>query len=446
MTIDLGGLRVRLKPAQVLGLGFAAVILVGAALLTLPAASAAHVRTPFINALFTATSATCVTGLIVVDTGSYWSVFGQLVILTLIQVGGLGIMTMATLFALMIGRRITFRERILIQEAIGQLNVAGVVRLTKYILVSTLAIEGTGALILFLRWLRDLPPGRAAYFGVFHAISAFCNAGFDLWGNSLVRFVDDVTINLVMGGLIIIGGLGFYVLADIWQNRRFDRLNLHSKLVIKTTALLIGVGTVLLYLLEMRNPATLASLSLKGKLLAAWFAAVTPRTAGFNSINVAAMTDAGLFLTIILMFIGASPGSTGGGIKTTTFATLVLAVWATVTGKAEVETFQRRLAREVVDRALAIAMMSVMLVASATLILVATQPARFLVLLFEATSAFGTVGLSMGVTPSLTTLGKMLIIFLMYAGRVGPLTLAMAIAVRRGSTSIRLPEDRVVVG
>lgn len=446
MTIGLGGLRVRLKPAQVLGLGFAAVILVGAALLTLPVSSAAHVRTPFINALFTATSATCVTGLVVVDTGSYWSVFGQLVILALIQVGGLGIMTMATLFALMIGRRITFRERILIQEAIGQLNVAGVVRLTKYILASTFVIEGTGAFILFLRWLRDLPPGRAAYFGIFHAVSAFCNAGFDLWGNSLVRFVDDVTVNLVMGGLIIIGGIGFYVLADIWQNRRFGRLNLHSKLVIKTTALLIGAGTVLMYILEMRNPATLASLSLKGKILAAWFAAVTPRTAGFNSINVGAMTDAGLFLTIILMFIGASPGSTGGGIKTTTFATLVLAAWTTVTGKAEVETFQRRLAHEVVDKALAIAMMSLMLVTSATLILAATQPARFLTVFFEATSAFGTVGLSMGVTPSLTTLGKLLIILLMYAGRVGPLTLAMAITVKRGPVNIRLPEDRVVVG
>lgn len=446
MTIGLGRLRVRLKPAQVLGLGFAAVILAGAALLTLPVSSAAHVRTPFINALFTATSATCVTGLVVVDTGSYWSVFGQLVILALIQVGGLGIMTMATLFALVIGRRITFHERILIQEAIGQLSVAGVVRLTKYILTSTFVIEGTGALILFLRWLRDLPPERAAYFGIFHAVSAFCNAGFDLWGNSLVRFVDDITVNLVMGGLIIIGGLGFYVLADVWQNRRFGRLNLHSKLVIKTTALLIGAGTVLMYILEMRNPATLAPLSLKGKILAAWFAAVTPRTAGFNSINVGAMTDAALFLTIILMFIGASPGSTGGGVKTTTFATLALAVWATVTGKTEVETFHRRLAREVVDKALAIAMMSLMLVASVTLILAATQPARFLTVLFEATSAFGTVGLSMGVTPSLTTFGKLLIILLMYAGRVGPLTLAMAIAVRRGPVNIRLPEDRVVVG
>lgn len=446
MAIGKGRLRIRLAPAQVLVLGFAAVIVTGAILLTLPVSSASHVRTPFINALFTSTSATCVTGLIVVDTGTYWSVFGQLVILTLIQIGGLGIMTMATLFALMVGRRISFRERILIQEGIGKLDVAGVVKLTKYILASTFIIEGTGAVILFIRWLRDLPPGKAAYYGIFHSVSAFCNAGFDLWGNSLVRFVDDVTVNLVIGGLIIIGGLGFYVLADVWKHRRFSALNLHSKVVLRTTALLIIVGTALMYLLEMHNPATLAPLSLKGKLLASWFAAVTPRTAGYNSINVGAMTDAGLFLTIILMFIGASPGSTGGGIKTTTFATLLLAVWATITGKSEVDMFQRRLAREVIDKALAIAMISLLLLLSVTLILAATQPARLLAVLFEATSGFGTVGLSMGITPTLTGLGKALIILLMYAGRVGPLTLAMALTIKRSQANIRLPEDRVVIG
>lgn len=446
MTIGKGRVRIRLAPAQVLVLGFAAVILAGAILLTLPISSAAHIRTPFIDALFTATSAACVTGLIVVNTATHWSVFGQLVILALIQIGGLGIMTMATLFALMIGRRISFRERILIQEGIGKLDVAGVVRLTKYILVSTFVIEGSGALILFLRWLRDLPPGQAAYFGIFHSISAFCNAGFDLWGDSLVRFVADPTVNLTIGGLIIVGGLGFYVLADIWKNRRFSKLNLHSKVVIRTTGILIIVGTVLMYLLEMHNPATLAPLSLKGKVLAAWFAAVTPRTAGYNSINVGAMTEAGLFLTIVLMFIGASPGSTGGGIKTTTFATLVLAVWATITGKSEIDTFQRRLAREVIDKALAISMISLMLLLSVTLVLAATQPAHFLDLLFEATSGFGTVGLSMGITPMLTTLGKSLIILLMYAGRVGPLTLAIALAIKHSQVNIRLPEDRVVIG
>ncbi|MGE5561027.1 MAG: TrkH family potassium uptake protein [Chloroflexota bacterium] len=446
MTIGKGRMRIKLAPAQVLVLGFAAVILAGAILLTLPISSQAHVRTPFIDALFTATSATCVTGLIVVNTATHWSTFGQLVILALIQIGGLGIMTMATLFALMVGRRISFRERILIQEGIGKLDVAGVVKLTKYILASTFIIEGTGALILFIRWLRDLPPAKAAYFGIFHAISSFCNAGFDLWGDSLVRFVDDVTVNLVIGGLIIVGGLGFYVLADIWKHRRFSALNLHSKVVIRATVFLIIAGTVLMYVLEMNNPATLGPLSFKGKVLASWFAAVTPRTAGYNSINVGAMTDAGLFLTIVLMFIGASPGSTGGGIKTTTFTTLLLAVWTTITGKSEVETFQRRLAREVIDKALVISMISLLLLLSVTLVLAATQPARFLAVLFEATSGFGTVGLSMGITPTLTTLGKSLIILLMYAGRVGPLTLAMALTIRHSQANIRLPEDRVVIG
>lgn len=439
-------MRVKLAPAQVLVLGFAGVILTGAILLTLPISSAEHVRTSFIDALFTATSATCVTGLIVVNTAAHWSVFGQLVILAMIQIGGLGIMTMATLFALMVGRRISFRERILIQEGIGKLDVAGVVRLTKYILASTFIIEGTGAFILFLRWLRDLPPGKAAWFGIFHSISSFCNAGFDLWGDSLVRFVDDVTVNLTIGGLIIIGGLGFYVLADVWQNRRFSKLNLHSKVVLRTTGILLIIGTVLMYVLEMNNPATLAPLSFKGKVLASWFAAVTPRTAGYNSINVGAMTEAGLFLTVVLMFIGASPGSTGGGIKTTTFATLVAAVWATIHGKSEVDVFQRRLAREVIDKALAIAMASLMLLLSVTLILAATQPARFLEVLFEATSGFGTVGLTMGLTPNLTSLGKLLITLLMYAGRVGPLTLAMALTLKHSQVNIRLPEEKIVIG
>lgn len=442
-----GRLRIHLTPAQILAMGFAAVILTGALLLMLPVSSAEHKVTPFIDALFTATSATCVTGLVVVDTGTYYSFFGQAVVIALIQIGGLGIMTMASLFALALGRRIRFRERLLMQEAIGQQNVAGIVRLTKRILLFTFAIEGTGALILTLRWLRDLPPAKAVWYGAFHAISAFCNAGFDLWTTSLARFVADPTVNLVVSSLIILGGLGFYVLADLWDVAHHrGHPNLHTRVVVRTTAILLAVGTVLLLVFEASNPATMGPLSWTGKLLASWFQSVTTRTAGYFTVSIGGLTRQSLFLMVVLMFIGASPGSTGGGIKTTTFTTLILAVWATIRGKSDVEVFQRRLARDVIDKALVISMLSLVLLVSGVLILSATQPFDFLSLLFEATSAFATVGLSTGITPGLSAIGKVVDILLMYAGRVGPLTLAMAITIRKNDGNIHLPEDRVVIG
>lgn len=441
------GPRINLSPAQVIVLGFAALILFGAALLTLPAASASGKSVGFVNALFTATSAVCVTGLTVLDTATDFSLFGQIVIILLIQAGGLGIMTMSTLFALIIGKRIGLKERLVIQEALGQFSLSGVVRLTRQILLVTFLIESIGATILAIRFSLDFPVGRAIYLGIFHAVSAFNNAGFDLFSTSLVRFAGDWAVIPTVSFLIILGGIGFTVIMDVWEHRRFSRLSLHSKLAIKVSLILIVVGTILIYAFEANNPETLGGKSLSEKFLGAYFHSVTPRTAGFFNLPVGLMTSPALLLTIVLMFIGASPGSTGGGTKTTTFGALVMAVRATISGRDEIELWGRRLAKEVVEKGLAITMAALSLIVVMTMILLITEKKSLMEILFEVTSAFGTVGLSMGITPKLTVIGKLLISFTMYAGRVGPLTLAVAIAQRhRAPVNVHYPEDRVIVG
>lgn len=447
-VLKKNGLFNRLSPAQVLVLGFAAVILVGSLLLTLPVASLSGQATPFIDALFTATSAVCVTGLVVVDTGTHWSIFGQIVILLLIQVGGLGFMTMATLFALMLGKRINLRERLLIQEALNQLTMEGVVRLVKYILVFTFILEGIAALILAARWSFDMGWNKALYFGLFHAVSSFNNAGFDLFGDfrSITGYVDDFTVNIVISGMIILGGIGFTVIADVFRNRNWRMFSLHSKVVLTMSAFLIVGGAVLVFALEYSNPKTLAPLSTSGKILASYFQSVTPRTAGFNSLVISDLRSATQFLLIILMFIGASPGSTGGGIKTSTFMSLMGAVRAMIQGHGDVEVFKRRIPQEIVYRALTITIAALTLVISVTMILAVTEKAEFLTVLFETTSAFGTVGLSMGLTPDLTTIGRLMITATMFAGRVGPLTIAFAVAQRQHKPAFKYAREKIMVG
>ncbi|NLG79959.1 MAG: Trk family potassium uptake protein [Firmicutes bacterium] len=437
------------SPAQVLVAGFAALILIGAVILALPVSSRDGKALPFVDALFTATSAVCVTGLVVVDTHDQFSLFGQLVILCLIQVGGLGIMTVSTLIFLLLGRRVTLRSRLLIQEAMNQLTLEGMVRLIRKVLLVTAVVEGFGALLLAIRWSFDMGFPRCLYYGVFHAVSGFCNAGFDLFGGfrSLTGYAADVWVNLVMTGLIIIGGLGFSVVSEVIAHRRGCKLSLHARVVLLTTAVLIAAGTVVIFLLELDNPATLKPLSPLGKALSAYFQAVTPRTAGFNTLPIGDMRAATQLFIIILMFIGASPGSTGGGIKTSTFATLLLAVRSVVRGREDVEVFERRVPHRIVYRALAVSMISLALVIVITMALSIVRHDGLLPVLFEATSAFGTVGLSMGITPSLSALGKVLIIFTMFAGRVGPLTVATAIAQRQhAANAVRYPEERVMVG
>lgn len=436
------------SPARVLVLGFAAVIALGTLLLLIPAATAPGRETDLLTALFTATSATCVTGLVVVDTATHWSWLGHLIIVLLIQVGGLGIMTMSTFFALLIGKRVTLRERLVIQEALGHPTLAGIVRLVRLVLLTTALCEGAGMLLLFVQWVGRYPVPRALALAAFHSVSAFNNAGFDLFSVSLQPFVEDAGVVLTMAALIITGGIGFIVLADLWSMRRnHRRVTLHTCVVLRVTALLIVFGTLFILVLEWANPLTLGPLSLKGKVLAAFFQAVTPRTAGFNVVPTGGLTVPTLLLTIVFMFIGASPGGTGGGIKTTTFASLVLAVWATVRGYPEIVVRDRRLPWEVVRRALAITFISLTLVVVVSMALSLVEEEQYLPLLFEATSAFGTVGLSTGVTPDLSAPGRVLVILTMFAGRVGPLTLAIALAKRnRPLPPVQYLEEKVAVG
>ncbi|MBE3589281.1 MAG: TrkH family potassium uptake protein [Firmicutes bacterium] len=441
------------NPARVVVLSFAGAIAAGTLLLLIPAATAPGRHTDVLTALFTATSAVCVTGLTVVDTSKHWTPLGQAIILLLIQVGGLGIMTMSTLLFFLLGRRITLRERLLIQEALGQESLAGLVRLVRAILVATVTIEAAGALVLAARWSFDYPWRKALWYGVFHAVSAFNNAGFDIFGPSMMGYVGDPVVNLVIPGLIITGGIGFTVIMDLVYSRRLGRpLTLHTRLVLLTTAALIAAGFVVVLLAEWSNPRTLGGLPLGARLWAAFFQAVVPRTAGFFSVDIGALRPFTLLFMVVLMFIGASPNSTGGGIKTTTFSVVALTVWATIAGREDVTFAGRRLHWSVVNRAIAIAVIAFTLVVAVTGALLFIQGAPFLNLLFETTSAFGTVGLSAGVgtgslTPTLNSWARLLIIGMMFIGRVGPLTAAVAIARRQRRRPLyRLPVDRVMVG
>lgn len=438
----------KLAPPQILVLGFATVILIGTLLLMLPVSSASGHSLRFIDALFTATSATCVTGLVVVDTGTYFSTFGQVVILLLIQVGGLGFMTMATLFALVFKRKISLRDRLILQEAMNQGSMEGIVRLIRKVLIYSLVIEAASAAVLALRWAFDMPFGRALYFGIFHAVSMFNNAGFDIFGEyrSLTGYVSDPVVNIVVMFLIVSGGIGFIVMSDLVEYRRTRRLSLHSKVVLSMTAALIVIGTVVIFIFEFSNSRTMSPLSFGGKVLAAFFQSVTPRTAGANTLDIAGLRQATQFFIVILMFIGASPGSTGGGIKTTTFTLMVGAVISMLRGREDIVLFRYRLAQERVFKALTITLLALLLVVSVSMILSTTEDRPFLMILFETTSAFATVGLTMGLTPELTLVGKILICLTMFAGRLGLLTLAYAIGPKKGKQLYRFPEGKMIIG
>ncbi|WP_429369958.1 TrkH family potassium uptake protein [Paenibacillus sp. DS2015] len=438
----------RFSPPQILVIGFAGIILIGTLLLMLPISNTTGIPLGFIDAFFTATSATCVTGLVVKDTGIFFSTFGQVVIMALIQVGGLGIMTMATLFSLILKRRISLRDRLLLQEAMNQSTMEGIVRLIRKVLLFSFIIEGTAAVILTIRWAFDMPFSKALYFGVFHAVSMFNNAGFDLFGHfhSLTDYVYDPVVNFVVMFLIVSGGIGFIVLADLVDFRKHRKFSLHSKVVLSMTAALIIFGALVIFVFEFTNPRTLGSLNWGGKILGSLFQSVTPRTAGANTIDIASMRQASQFFMIILMFIGASPGSTGGGIKTTTFTIIVVAVIAMMRGRDDIVLFRYRLAQERIFKALTVMLLALLLVISVSMVLSTTEDTHFLMILFETTSAFGTVGLSMGITPELSMVGKILISLTMFAGRLGPLTLAYAIGPKKGKELYRHPEGKIIIG
>lgn len=442
-------------------MSFAIIILVGATLLNMPIASNNGQQVGFINALFTATSATCVTGLVVVDTGTYWTTFGKFVIISLIQIGGLGIMTFSTLLALLVGRKITLKERMLIQESFNQFELEGMVRLTKSIIIAVFSIEFVGALIYSSVFIPQFGWGRGFIYGVFHAISSFCNAGFDLMGahtgpfSSFTSYVNNPIININAMLLIVIGGLGFSVWIDClnaFKKRSLSDLSLHSKVALTMTAGLILLGAFFIFLMEINNPATLKNLPWSGKILASFFHSISPRTAGFNTLDMGSLTMATSFLTIILMFIGGSPGSTAGGIKTGTAGILFFTVLSVIRGRESTEIYKKRLPKYLIYRAVSVALVSFFLVVAATMVLSIVEApynkTDFMTLLFEATSAFGTVGLSLNYTTNLTSAGRIILSLCMFAGRVGPLSLLLALAssAHRNKGHIKYPEDRIMVG
>ncbi|AHN22539.1 TrkH family potassium uptake protein [Lysinibacillus varians] len=438
-----------LSPPKILVLGFAIIIFIGACLLTLPIATEDGNGLPFLNALFTATSATCVTGLIVVDTGDTFTMFGEIVILALIQIGGLGFMTFATLLFLLLGKKISLKERLLLKEAFNNISMAGLVKLVKRILLFTALIELIGGLILSIRFSFDMPIGKAIYFGFFHSISNFNNAGFDLMGGfqGLTAYVADPFVVLTICALITIGGLGFIVMNELYEYRETKRLSVHSKIVLSATVILTVGSTLLIFLFEYTNSKTIGDLTGMGKILGSFYQAVTPRTAGSNTLPIGDLTHSTLFLTILLMFIGAGSGSTAGGIKITTFAVLAATLWAQIRGKEDVVLFRRRIVIETILKALTVAMCGMVIVVFVTIFLSITeQKHSFMMYLFEATSAFGTVGLSMGLTPELTPAGRILIILTMFAGRLGPLTIAFAITKRRKPEAFHHPKGNIMIG
>lgn len=444
-----------LSPPQLLAVSIAGLIVVGTLVLMTPAASATDQRIRFVDALFTATSSVCVTGLIVLDTPVDFSTFGHAAILLLIQLGGLGYMTVSTVLAAALGRSITLQERMTLQEGLNAQDLEGLVRFAGIVLKLTLAFELTGTAVLAARWWNELGP-NAIWYGLFHSVSAFNNAGFSLWSDNLVRWRADVLVNAVITALIICGGLGFFVLSELSPRRqRTVKLSVHTKLVLTATSVLLVGGALAFLVLEWNNPRTLgADLPLLERLLAAWFQSVTSRTAGFNTIDIGGMTHAGLFVTMALMFIGASPGSTGGGVKTTTFSITVAALWATVRGNEDATIFKRRLPADLVAKAFFVCLIAFLGLNGVAGLVLVSDGSGLLETLFETTSAFGTVGLSMGENRSVVSLaaffspaGKLLIAGMMFMGRVGPLTLAFALA-RRGAArgKIRYPEGKVLIG
>ncbi|MFC0003846.1 TrkH family potassium uptake protein [Micromonospora siamensis] len=436
-------------PAQVISIGFGTAVGLGTALLSLPVATRSGQSAPLIDALFTATSAVCVTGLVTVDTGSYWSSFGQVIILLLIQAGGLGIMTLATLFTVLVSRRLGLRARFLAQAETKSLDLSDVRGVVRRIVVFSLVSEAVVAVALALRFAagHGEPVWPAICHGVFHAVSAFNNAGFSTNADSLVGYVTDPWVNLVVAGAVVLGGLGFPVvfeLARCW--RRPAMWSVMTRLTVVLTVTLLTLGTAVLTLTERTNPATLGPLSGPEKLLAGFFASTMTRTAGFNSLDIGAMRPESLLASDVLMFIGGGSAGTAGGIKVTTFGLLAFVLWSEMRGETHVNVGRRRVPPSNQRQALAVALLSVGAVIAATFALVVMTNHGLERALFEAVSAFATVGLSTGITGSLPPQADLLLVVLMFAGRIGPLTLASALALRERTRRFELPEERTIVG
>ena len=435
---------------RLIAVGFALLILVGTCLLSLPIATKSGQGMSFVDALFTATSATCVTGLIVADTYTNWTLFGQIVIISLIQIGGLGFITIGVYIAVLLKKKIGLWGREAIHESVSTMESAGSVKMTKKIIQGTFLIEGIAAVLIACKFVPILGWAEGIYYGIFHAISGFCNAGFDLMGrwepySSLCLFQGDILLNVVIMGLIIIGGLGFIVWDDLLRNKwHWKKYMLHTKMVLSITAILIFGSAFLFCLFERNN--TFAGLSVKDTILCSLFAAVTPRTAGFNTVDLEAMTDGSKLLSSILMFIGGSPGSTAGGIKTTTAAVMLLSAVAMIRSSHGVNVFGRRLETEVVHKASTVFFINLTLALTAILVILAIQPLDFMDVCMEVFSAIGTVGMSTGVTRELNNVSKIIIILLMYCGRLGSLSFVLVFAQKKKVPPILNPQEKMLVG
>lgn len=439
-----------MSKTQVIAFGFLMIIIIGTLLLKLPISTRSGESTSWMTAVFTATSATCVTGLIVADTFTYWSRFGQMVILCLIQIGGLGFMSIGIFFLVFLKRKIGLKERGLMQESVNALQLGGMVRLVKLIIFGTLFIEFLGAILLSIRFIPMLGVKEGLFYSIFHAISAFCNGGFDLMGryneySSLCMFYNDPLVNIAIMLLITIGGLGFLVWQDVLANKtNFKKYRLHTKIVLVMTVSVFVVTTVLFMILEWNN--TMKDMDFSGKLLSSMFSSVTARTAGFNTVDTAALTDGSKLLTVILMFMGGSPGSTAGGIKTTTILVIVLYLWSNMRNSTGCNIWGRRLDDEVIKKASLVFYINIILATTAALVICSVQNIDFMDILFEVFSAIGTVGMSTGITRELNAVSRVVLILLMYCGRIGSMTFAMSFIEKRKPAPVKNPIEKITVG
>ncbi len=443
-------IRNHLSQTQFLVIGFFLIIATGTILLMLPIASKSGTVTPFLDSLFTAVSSTCVTGLVVVDTFTHWTLFGQIVIICLIQVGGLGFITIGVMFSLILRRRIGIKTRGLMQESVNTLKIGGVIKLAKKIAKGTFMFEGIGAIILAIRFSFDMGPAKGIYYGIFHSISAFCNAGFDLMGyqaeyNSLCNYAGDFVVNFVIMSLIVIGGIGFVVWDDLSTNRfNFKKYTLQTKIVLLTTIILIFIPAVLFYIVEYNN--TMSGMNPFERILASLFSSVTARTAGFNTVDTDSLSGASKLLTIILMFIGGSPGSTAGGIKTTTIFVLMVSLWSGISRGHNGGVFKRRFEDDAVKKASTVVALNLFLGMSACFLILAITNLPFDDIMFEVFSAIGTVGMSTGVTRELNDAARVIIAILMFCGRIGSLSFALSFLQKKKVAPVYNPQEKISIG
>ena len=440
----------RFSGMQLIAAGFFIIILAGTLLLMLPFATKTGESTSFSTALFTAASATCVTGLIVVDTFTHWTLFGQVVLLLLIQVGGLGFITIGITVSLLLRRKIGLRERGLIRESFNIIEFRGMVRLTKRVICGTLIFEGIGTIILSACFIPTMGFAEGVYYGLFHSISAFCNAGFDLMGrnarfSSLTAYYDHPVVMITVMALIVIGGIGFIVWNDLYEHRlHFRKYALHTKIVLSSTLILIFGGALAFYAIE--SGRLFSGMSVSGKILSSLFCSVTPRTAGFNTVDVGAMSDAGKLLTVVLMFIGGAPGSTAGGVKVTTIIVLFIYLKATLTRTIGYNIFGRRLEDEALHKAAAVFCINLSLALTAAILLCALESFGGVDALLECFSAISTVGMTAGITTQLHTASRLIVILLMYLGRVGSLSFAMSFTDKKKIAHVMLPAEKINIG